>query len=231
MTDHSKNDARKRLELDAVAHMSLRDHVRQQLRMAIISGRFGAGERLNERAIADELGVSTTPLKEAVRQLEGEGLIEILPRRGMVVRFDKEFAEEMILARASLESPLAALAADRADDASRERMKATVNLMRKATAEADIDQLIVLNEAFHGEIHRAARSRHLARMTAQQQFYDGSARRVIHRNEAESLRALEEHAAICDAVTTGDADRAGELMGKHVMRSGRLYLLAVFPME
>ncbi|SHI43693.1 GntR family transcriptional regulator [Wenxinia saemankumensis] len=221
-------DTSPRFALDASARMSLRDHVRNQLRMAIISGRFAPEEKLNERAIAEEFGVSTTPLKEAVRQLEVEGLIEILPRRGMVVRFDADYAEEMILARAALESPLAALAAQRADEASRGRMQDIVNRMRDATDRTDIAALIGLNETFHGEIHAAARSRHLARLAAMQQFYDDSARRVIHRNLEESRRAFEEHSGICGAIAAGDADRAAELMGRHVTRSGRLYLAAVF---
>lgn len=214
-----------RLALDAAAQLSLREHVRQQLRMAIISGRFAPGERLNERMLAEELGVSTTPLKEALRQLDSEGLIETLPCRGLIVRFDAEFAEEMILARSALES---ALAAQRADDDTRHRLREIVGQMAAATERGDVTDLIDLNESFHAEIHTAARSRHIARLAAQQQLYDGTARRVIHRNAGESRTALEEHAAICEAIGAGDAQAASQRMSKHVLRSGRLYLSAVF---
>lgn len=222
---------RPRLVLVPGARMALRDHVRQQLRTAIISGVFAPGERLNERALADELEVSTTPLKEALRQLEGEGLIEVLPRRGVVVRYNEDFAEEMILARAALESAVAALAARRATPDALRQLADTVERMRRATDAADIAQLIVLNESFHGKIHAAARSIHLARLVAQQQFYDDGARRVIHRDARDSRAALEEHTGICAAIRERDAERASELMGAHVLRSGRLYLSAVFGKE
>lgn len=219
---------RPKLSLDANVRLSLRDHVREELRAAIISGRFAADERLNERALAEELEVSTTPLKEALRQLESEGLVEVMARRGVFVRFDAEFAEEMIIARASLESPLASLAAQRADKESKGRLGSIVKKMSHATADGDIPLLISLNEEFHGEIHLAARSRHLARLANQQQLYDEKARRVIHAANNDSARALAEHTAICDAIVDGDADSAGELMSRHVLRSGQLYLSAVF---
>lgn len=226
-TDEPVRD-RAPLTLGAEARLSLRDHVRQQLRMAIISGRFAPGERLNERALADELDVSTTPLKEALRQLESEGLVEVISRKGLIVRFDETFAEEMILARAALESPIAALAAKRVDEPGRDRLRATVRLMEDATLAADITRLITLNETFHGDIHTISGSVHLTRMVVQQQFYDDSARRVIHRNKGESDQALEEHRSICEAIVEGDAERASASMSTHVLRSGRLYLTSVF---
>src|SRR5688572_16893814 len=72
----------------------LREHVHDVLRRAIISGDIPAGARLNERQLADELGVSTTPLKEALRRLETEGLVATEPRRGVRVTFDAGQAEE-----------------------------------------------------------------------------------------------------------------------------------------
>lgn len=232
MDEQSARQAKRpRMAIVPSARLALRDHVRQQLRSAIISGAFAAGERLNERALAEELEVSTTPLKEALRQLEAEGLIEVQSRRGVVVRYDQAFAEEMILARASLESPLAALAARRADAAAIGRLEATVAAMDAATLRADVAELILLNESFHGEIHTAAQSIHLVRLVAQQQFYDDGARRVIHRDSNDSRAALEEHGAICAAIVARDAERASALMGAHVMRSGRLFLSAVFGQE
>lgn len=216
------------MRLDAAARVSLRDHVRQALRMAIIAGHFAPGTRLNERALAEELGVSTTPLKEALRQLEAEGLIEVEPRKGLVVRFDRAFAQEMILARAALEAPIASLCAERVDGEGRAGLKATVRLMAEATEAMDVEGLIVLNEAFHGEIHRISGSRHLVRMVAQQQFYDDTARRVIHRQAADSAKALGEHRTICEAILAGDAAGAANAMHSHVRRSGELYMTSVF---
>lgn len=216
------------LALAPSARRTLRDHVHERLRLAIISGRFAAGSRLNERALALELDVSTTPLKEALRLLEAEGLVEVLARRGVVVRFDADFAEEMILARAALESPIAGLAAERIQEEGRASLWATVALMGEATQAGDIPSLISLNETFHGAIHTASGSRHLTRMVAQQHVYDGGARRVIHRDASDSRQAFEEHRAIAEAIATGHAKEASTLMHDHVLRSGRLYLAAAF---
>src|SRR5215217_292990 len=93
---------------------NLRDHVHHNLRDAIVAGKFNDGERLHERELAREMGVSTTPLKEALRQLEAEGLVRTEARRGIYVTFGAKQAEEMSLARAALESMIARQAAKRA---------------------------------------------------------------------------------------------------------------------
>jgi len=216
------------LKLAAESRLSLRDHVRRQLRIAIVSGRFKEGEKLNERALAEELDVSTTPLKEALRQLEVEGLVEVQPRRGLVVRFGQSFAEEMILARASLERPIAELAARRISASSGKQLMGIILSMEQATQRMDIAELIALNEVFHGAIHSVSGSVHLRRMVDLQQFYDDSARRVIHRNKGESNQALKEHRSICEAIVAGNPEMAGSHMEAHVLRSGRLYLMSVF---
>ncbi len=216
------------LTLDVAARMSLRDHVRRALRMAIISGRYEKGTKLNERKLADEIGVSTTPVKEALRQLAAEGLIEVRPRSGLIVCFDRAFAEEMILARASLESTIAALAAARITDKQKSRLKEIVGLMAKATEKGDPDDLVELNTDFHGEIHAASRSVHIAKLVDMQMFYDKSARRVIHEDTEESRRALEEHRRIAQTIIAGDEAAAEAEMRHHVSRSGDHYMTTVF---
>ena len=212
----------------AEARLSLRDHVRQSLRMAIIAGRFRKDERLNERKLAEDLAVSTTPLKEALRQLEAEGLIETLPRRGLIVRYDRHFAEEMILTRAVLESTIAGLAARRLTPEGATRLRAVTRLMGEATAEGNIPELIALNEQFHNEIHAASGSVHMARLVDQQRLYDEGARRIIHSDRSESATALAEHTAIGEAVLAGDSARAEDVMRRHVLRSGERYLRLAF---
>lgn len=228
MTDVQEEAHRVLPPLDQTARLSLRDHVRQSLRMAIIGGTFRKGERLNERKLAEDLAVSTTPLKEALRQLEAEGLIETLPRRGLIVRYDRAFAEEMILTRAVLESTIAALAARRVTDAQATQMKAVVRLMGEATQAGEIGELITLNEQFHAEIHIASGSVHMARLVDQQHLYDDGARRIIQSDRSESATALAEHTAICDAILAGDSARAEAVMRQHVLRSGERYLKLAF---
>lgn len=207
---------------------TLRDHVHRTLRTAILSGRFEPGERVNERQLAEQLGVSTTPIKEALRQLEAEDLVETLPRRGVLIRFDAGWAEEMIFARAALESMIAHLAAKRITKDDAAKIDATVALMQKATESGLADELIALNETFHDQIHVASRCQYLSRMIERQQFYDASIRRVIHSDPQERDKALAEHSAIAAAIISGNSDQAERTMRDHVVRSGETYLSIIF---
>jgi DNA-binding GntR family transcriptional regulator len=207
---------------------NLRDHVHFNLRDAIVAGRFGNGERLNERDLAREMGVSTTPLKEALRQLEAEGLVRTEARRGVYVTFGAQQAEEMSLARAALESMIARLAAKRASASHAERLRELVSSMEVATSAGDVDRLIELNQAFHGQIHEASGCDYLRRLQAKQQMYNHTTRVALLGQEEERQRALAEHSAIAEAITAGDQDTAERTMRDHVMRSGQRYLQTVF---
>ncbi|UXS04712.1 GntR family transcriptional regulator [Agrobacterium tumefaciens] len=214
--------------LDPQLQLTMRDHVHRILRGAIIAGRFAPDEKVNERQLAEQFGVSTTPIKEALRQLEAEGLVEALPRRGVIIRFNMSWAEEMILARAALESMIGHLAAKRISAEAADALRATVMLMDAATSSGNADELIVLNETFHDQIHKASRCQYLARLIERQQFYDASIRRIIHSDPAEREKALREHAAIAAAIVEGDVDGAEKQMRDHVVRSGETYLSIVF---
>lgn len=215
-------------KLDPQLQITVRDHVHRILRGAIIAGRFAPDEKVNERQLAEQFGVSTTPIKEALRQLEAEGLVQALPRRGVIIRFNMGWAEEMILARAALESMIGHLAARRMSKEATTALRATVGLMEGATSSGDVDELIALNETFHDQIHQASRCQYLAKLIERQQFYDASIRRIIHSDTAEREKALREHAAIADAIIAGDAERAEKQMRDHVVRSGETYLAIVF---
>lgn len=215
-------------KLDPQFQLTVRDHVHRILRGAILAGRFEPDEKVNERQLAEQFGVSTTPVKEALRLLEAEGLVQALPRRGVLIRFNMNWAEEMILARAALESMIGRLAARRISDESKPVLQATVNLMEAATESGNADKLIALNETFHDQIHRASRCHYLARLIERQQFYDASIRRVIHSDPTEREKALQEHTAIAAAIIDGDAEGAEKQMRDHVVRSGETYLSIVF---
>ncbi len=218
-------------KIDASFQMTVRDHVHRAMRSAIISGRFASGQKINERNLAEQFGVSTTPIKEALRQLETEGLVEALPRRGVVIRFSSSWAEEMILARAALESMIAHLAAKRVDQKGRAELQSIAKHMKEATISGDADSLITLNERFHDHIHRSSKCGYLAKLIERQQFYDASIRRVIHLDPTERQKALDEHVAIADAIAAGDADGAERTMRDHVVRSGDTYLSIIFKKE
>lgn len=172
--------------------------------------------------------MSTTPLKEALRQLEAEGLVETLARRGVIIRFNADWAEETILARAALESMIARFAAKRCGHNEIRTIETTIDQMHSATKNASADDLIALNEAFHDQIHGASECRYLAKMIERQKFYDASIRRIIHEDLSEREKALAEHIAIATAITSGRSDEAERAMRDHVVRSGNIYMKMVF---
>ncbi|MFC7397145.1 GntR family transcriptional regulator [Chelatococcus sp. GCM10030263] len=207
---------------------SLRDHVHERLREAIIAGRFADGERINERELAKDLGVSTTPVKEALRQLETEGLVRTEPRRGVFITFGAQQAEEMSLARAALESMIARLAAKRATAAHVDALRTHVAEMEQATIAGDVERLIALNELFHSQIHEASGCDYLRRLQGKQQMYNHATRLALLGEAEERGRALAEHGAILDAIAVGDQDAAERIMRDHVVRSGQRHIAIVF---
>jgi DNA-binding GntR family transcriptional regulator len=214
--------------LDPMVLRGLRDHVQEALREAIISGRFQSGDKLNERLLAAELGVSTTPVKEALQRLQIDGLVRIEPRRGAYVRFNAEQAEQMMLARAALEGMIAREAARRASDDDLAGLDHHVAEMGHATQAGAVEQLIALNERFHDAIQAASGCAYLVSLLDGQRMYDHAARIALLGDPAERKRALREHRAIARALGDHDADRAEAAMRDHIIRSGRQHVETVF---
>lgn len=214
--------------LDPMVLRGLRDHVQEALREAIISGRFRSGDKLNERLLAAELGVSTTPVKEALQRLQIDGLVRIEPRRGAYARFNAEQAEQMMLARAALEGMIAREAARRASDDDLAGLDHHVAEMGDATQAGAVEQLILLNERFHDAIQVASGCAYLASLLDGQRMYDHAARIALLGDPAERKRALREHRAIARALADRDADRAEAAMRDHIIRSGHQHIETVF---
>lgn len=217
--------------LEPVIVRSLGEHVHDQLRKAIIAGRLRPEQRLNERQLAASLGVSTTPLKEALRRLESEGLVRIEARRGVFVTFTSQQAEEMALARAALESMIARLAARRATASQKAGLRETVALMTQATDSGDVEALIDLNERFHGAIHAASGCTYLQRLLDGQRMYDHAQRVALLGDATERGQALDEHRSIMEALLQADPDRAERAMRDHVVRSGQRHVANVFAIQ
>lgn len=214
--------------LEPIRVRSLREHVHAELRHAIISGRIKSGVRLNERQLAADLGISTSPLKEAMRMLEAEGLVRTEPRRGSFVTFSARQAEEMTLARAALESVLARQAAKHGSEADFAILRGLIDQMRAAMESGAVDLLIELNEKFHDTIHEASGCDYLRRLQNTQRTYDHSRRVTVLSGEETRRASFLEHEAIMQAIVGRDEDRAEQLMRKHIMDAGTTYIDLVF---
>ncbi len=216
------------LALKPIKLRNLRDHVHDSLREAIISGRLKSGEKLNERQLAADLGISTSPLKEALRQLEGEGLVRTESRRGTFVCFSERQAEEMMLARAALESIIARQAAKHGSEEAFDFLRATIEEMRAAVETGDVDELIELNEKFHDGIHEASGCEYLRRLQNAQRMYDHAARVTVLSRDDVRRQSFNEHEAIMLAITKRNGDLAERLMREHIVKAGETHIELVF---
>ncbi|SEG60467.1 GntR family transcriptional regulator [Bosea lathyri] len=207
---------------------SLREHVHERLRRAIVAGRFRNGERLNERHLAEMLGVSTTPVKDAIRKLESEGLVRTEARRGVFVEFSARQALEMALGRAALESVMAHIAANRLSDADIAAMAQLIDDMEHATDHSALEDLVLLNEAYHGAIHRISGCTYLERRLDGQRMYDHAQRIALLAEPAERRQGFEEHRSIYQALAGRDPALAEQRMRRHIVRSAKAHVRQVF---
>lgn len=210
---------------------SLREHVHERLRRAIVAGHFPNGERLNERHLAEMLGVSTTPVKDAIRKLESEGLVRTEARRGVFVEFSARQALEMALGRAALESVMAHIAANLISKAEIAEMARLIDEMEHATDHSALEDLVNLNEAYHGMIHRISGCAYLERRLDGQRMYDHAQRIALLAVPAERRQGFLEHQGIFAALSAHDPALAEQRMRSHIVRSAKSHVRQVFGAE
>lgn len=209
-------------------YLSLHDQVIEELRQSILSGQLKPGERLVEGRIAEELGVSRNPVREAIRVLASEGLLEVTARRGAsVVKITDEEARETIEMRALLEGQNARLAARRHDEQIVKRIAAVLKKGTDAVASKRYDLLPTLNQEFHQELAAAGRNRLLADLL--KRLRERTAMLFAPRDPVRQARITwEEHAAILRAIIEGDERTAATLAAEHVMRAGNDFLSGLY---
>jgi DNA-binding GntR family transcriptional regulator len=200
-------------------HSPLRDKVAGEIRAAIQSGHFKPGDRLVEDRLAEEFGVSRNPVREAIRTLASEGLIEVTARRGAVVAsLSPREAEELLEVRATLEGANARLAARRRDPEVLEQLR---DILARGSASIEAkrtDELPQLNDAFHAHLARAGCNRVLVDLMKTLRDRSGPLFRGVGLEFATESWA--EHASILRAVIAGDPELASLLAYRHVLNAG-----------
>lgn len=203
------------------ANASLKDRTYEILKSAICKMNIYAPDaqlRLDERQLSEQLGISRTPLREALVRLEQEGLVNIIPRRGIfIVRKTKQEILDLITVWAALESMAARLATQQASDeeiASLRRMFAGFD---KGNAQAHIDEYSERNIRFHQEILRLGGCRLLVDMANQLFVHVRSIRtQTIHEADRASQSVID-HMNIIEAIEARDTELAGRLVREHAL--------------
>ncbi|MBR0388401.1 MAG: GntR family transcriptional regulator [Clostridia bacterium] len=198
----------------------IREIAYEVLKKAIITGEIPAGERIVETDYADRLHISRTPLREALRKLERDGLVEYVMRRGVVVRaFTIDDVREIYTIRNSLEMltlPAIIEKATREDiDSLRERLSEMDRLQEKD----DIEGLSPLARAFHWELTSICGQKRILRVIEGQDEYIRRFSAMSIRQENRRSQAHEEHHKLVDYVEAKDLERFTELTRKHIERS------------
>lgn len=205
------------------------DKAYRVLRERIVSGTYAPGFRLKERQLCSDLAVSRTPVREALRRLETEGLVTIEPRRGAVVtEIDQDEAEEIFALGAVIESFAAGLAARKAGDDDVRQLEALIAEMTRVLAADGArcrSDYMALDSQFHAAIVTLAGSRRLGN-ALQQVVGVPVLVQAFHRYSREDLRqSLDQHRAIAAAIRARDPQWAESAMRAHIL-AGRAVMLS-----
>jgi DNA-binding GntR family transcriptional regulator len=188
------------------------------IRDGITAGRYRLGSRLDQNALASELGISTIPVREALRRLEAEGLVEISPRRGaFVATISTDEMIEIYKIREVLDVLAVGEAVPRMTDHDLRQVEAVLVELEEATLAHDLDRTLLLNRRFHNTIYTAAGMPRLlqtiSNLTDRYSIYN---KVYIPRHSEHSTR---EHREIFEACRVRDVRRAVELTREHLVRA------------
>ncbi len=203
-----------------------RQRVREELRERILTGRLKPGDRLVERELAEDLGVSRVPVREAIRSLEAEGFLAVQsPRRIVVRQLARADVEELFDVREALEGLAAGLAAERAGKPELRALERLLAEAARATESGDPAQITKLNTRFHDEIVAISGNGLLWEILKP---LEGRLRWLTSQNEHWG-ELLDEHRGLYEAIASGDADSARAHAVEHVRVNRGVTLRALFP--
>lgn len=203
-------------------NFTLKDHIYDILRAAILDMDIydeAADLRLDERAMAEKLGISRTPIREALAKLEQEGFVEIQPRKGVfIIRKSLNEVLEMIVVWSALESMAARLATEHATDAEIRSLRKFAEKHSRHAERAEIEEYSDANIRFHQKILELSHCSLLGK-TADSLFQHMHAvRRRAMGEDDRAQRSVADHMEIIEALESRDADLAGRLVHEHTMR-------------
>jgi len=195
------------------------DELYETLFRAIVKGELAPDERLVEEAIADAAGMSRTPVREAVRRLEMDGLVQRTSHGVVVSRFTIQQMADLCVVRESLEGLAARLAAQARSDVDEASLAAISADTKEATAKADIDRLVQLNRNFHGHVWEAARNPYLERQLTVLRSLIERMQTTTFRDPRRRTASLHEHNEILAAISMQRPDDAERLTREHFRKT------------
>lgn len=199
---------------------SLRGRVFHKLREDILSGKYEEHEELKEVAIGEEMGVSRTPVREAFRQLELEGLIQIIPNKGAYVTgITEKDVKDIYLMRSLLEGLCARWATEHITKEQLEEMEENVYLARFHAEKGHWEQLAELDNRFHHIMYEACNSKMLEHQLKDFHEYVLRVRKKTLAQVTRGIASNAEHEKIMEAIKAKDPDNAEKLAHQHMINA------------
>ncbi len=218
---HSKSPHR-RTDIAPWPAKSMLDRAYNEIKYRIITCRYRPAEILSETAISFELGIGRTPVHQAIHQLMTEGLVCIIPRKGLMVHpVSVDEALQILAVRLVTECYCAHLAAERADDLDLKELHTIIDLSAKAVARRDVEQMMLLDKRFHHALACAARNTVLADIL--RNLHERSLRFwfILLHGPDRQHDILAQHRAIAKAIESRQPDAASAAMREHILSSQR----------
>ncbi len=204
---------------------SLRRRIFSQIQNDILNGVYEPGDNLIETKLSEELGVSRTPVREALRQLELEGLVQSVPNKGVTVKgVSSEDIHDIYTIRMLIEGLAARWAAEKITPQELEELKEAVDLEEFYTMKHDYSRLLKLDTRFHDIIFKASKSMPLMHTLSTFHHYVQKARKISMSSPNRAMEVLNEHKAIMQAIIDKDAARAEMLTTEHVKNASESLL-------
>ena len=213
------------LNFDIQNHKPLREMVYEELKIQILTGAIVPGTRMMEVELAEEMGVSRTPIREAIRKLEKEGLVTIEPRRGAYASMiSTDDMVEILEVRQDLEGLAAQFAASRMTEEQLDELKAISDQYNKAVQEGIMGDMIRYDTRFHRLIVDSCNNKILVHMIEQLQELVLRFRYIYYDNFRRAEHMPKEHQEIMEAIASGDEKRAREAADVHIYRLKQLVI-------
>ncbi|PKM94826.1 MAG: GntR family transcriptional regulator [Firmicutes bacterium HGW-Firmicutes-1] len=198
-------------------YLPLRDVVFNTLREAILKGELVPGERLMEKTLSDRMGVSRTPIREAIRKLELEGLVLMVPRKGAeVAKITEKDITDLLEVRATLEALAARLACERMSEESIEKLIGLKNEFARAAKKKDVELIIKKDIEFHDAIFAATGNEKLIQIVSnlREQIYRFRVKYIQQMPDYQVL--VNEHEEIVDSIINHNKQKAEEIVIRHI---------------
>lgn len=210
----------KEVQQEVTDKYSLRGRVFNRLREDILSGKYEKDEELREITIAAEFGVSRTPVREALRQLELEGLVRIIPNKGAyVMGISEKDIHDIYHIRSYLEGLCARWACEHITEEQLEQLEEIIYLSEFHTKKKHMDQIVELDNKFHEIIYEACASKMLEHVLRDFHHYVERVRRISLADEERASNSNREHTAILEAIRARDGELAERLAHEHIIRT------------